>query len=112
MRTRSRTEPRIRATTVGPRSRQIEKSLNAVCIGGFDGYLRQVSPLVAQVLGYTPEEMLRVPMLELVHPDERERTREFIDRLLAGERTWESEVRSAHQGRQVPLDSMAGGAVR
>jgi PAS domain S-box-containing protein len=41
-----------------------------------DGRLVAVSPKLAAALGYTVEEMVGGPALELVHPDDRERTRE------------------------------------
>ena len=45
-----------------------------ITVADFDGHFKRVNPAVEQVLGYTEEEFLARPYLELVHPDDRERT--------------------------------------
>lgn len=44
------------------------------CILKFDGYLARVNPAFTLKLGYTEEELLKIPLIELLHPDDRERT--------------------------------------
>src|SRR5882762_9592023 len=50
------------------------------CIVSTDGYLKKVNPAWETSLGYTQEEVLSTPMLELIHPDDLERTRNEIAR--------------------------------
>jgi PAS domain S-box-containing protein len=44
------------------------------CIVSADGYFKKVNPAWETTLGYTREEVLRTPMLELIHPDDVERS--------------------------------------
>lgn len=54
--------------------RLFELSLDLICVSGLDGYLRRVNPSWPRVLGWSEEELLRRPVVELIHPDDRERT--------------------------------------
>ncbi|MEN3282642.1 MAG: hypothetical protein V7607_3782 [Solirubrobacteraceae bacterium] len=45
-----------------------------ITVAGFDGHFKRVNPAAEQVLGYTEEELLARPYLDLVHPDDRDRT--------------------------------------
>lgn len=45
-----------------------------LCIAGTDGYFKHVNPAWARVLGWTDEELLGAPYLDLVHPEDREAT--------------------------------------
>ena len=49
-------------------------SPDLITVADFDGNFTRVNPAVEQVLGYTEEEMLARPYLDLVHPDDRDRT--------------------------------------
>jgi len=49
-------------------------SPDLMTVAGFDGRLSRVNPAVEQILGYTPEEFLAQPYMDLVHPDDRART--------------------------------------
>ncbi len=52
-----------------------------------DGMRRYVSPSVTEVLGFTPEEMLRArPWCDTVHPDDRALARETLAALRAGQK--------------------------
>jgi PAS domain-containing protein len=51
-------------------------SPDLLCISGFDGYFRRVNPAAERTLGYTAEELLSIPWWDLIHPDDRARTRE------------------------------------
>jgi PAS domain S-box-containing protein len=50
-------------------------SPDLIAVADFDGGFRRVNPAVEKILGYTEEEFLARPYLELVHPDDREQTR-------------------------------------
>jgi PAS domain S-box-containing protein len=49
-------------------------SPDLIAVADFDGRFTRVNPAVEQVLGYTKEEFLARPYLDLVHPDDRETT--------------------------------------
>jgi PAS domain S-box-containing protein len=49
-------------------------SPDLVAVANFDGHFTRVNPAAGQILGYTEEELLTRPYLDLVHPDDRERT--------------------------------------
>jgi diguanylate cyclase (GGDEF)-like protein/PAS domain S-box-containing protein len=44
------------------------------CIVSTDGYFKKVNPAWETALGFTLEEILSTPMLELIHPEDLERT--------------------------------------
>jgi PAS domain S-box-containing protein len=49
-------------------------SSDLIVVADFDGYFTRVNPAVERILGYSEEELLAVPYLDLVHPDDRGRT--------------------------------------
>jgi PAS domain S-box-containing protein len=58
--------------------RDFERFFNLIpdlaCIVSADGYFKKVNPAWETTLGYTREEVLNTPMLELIHPDDVERS--------------------------------------
>ncbi len=56
------------------RERLFNLSIDMLCVAGFDGFLKQINPAWTKTLGWTEQEMLDTPFLDLVHPDDRERT--------------------------------------
>jgi len=67
--------------------------LDAVCVVNEDGVFLSASGAVERIFGYTVEEMIGRPMIELVHPDDRERTLQAVDRLMAGQLQYDFENR-------------------
>jgi two-component system sensor histidine kinase/response regulator len=59
--------------------RDFERFFNLIpdlaCVVSTDGYFKKVNPAWETTLGYTREEVLSTPMLDLVHPDDLERTK-------------------------------------
>jgi PAS domain S-box-containing protein len=64
--------------------RLFDLSVDAFCIAGFDGYLKLVNPAFARILGYTQEELLARPLMDNVHPDDRESVRKVLGELMHG----------------------------
>jgi PAS domain S-box-containing protein len=68
-------------------------SPDLITVADFDGYFTRVNPAAEQVLGYTEEELLARPYLELIHPDDRERTAAEAATIGQGETTLSFENR-------------------
>jgi two-component system cell cycle sensor histidine kinase/response regulator CckA len=62
-----------------------EMSLDCLCVAGLDGYFKRVNPSWTRTLGWTEAELMAVPSVEFVHPDDRERTLSGRQRLRAGQ---------------------------
>jgi PAS domain S-box-containing protein len=45
-----------------------------LCVLKFDGYFGRVNPAFIEKLGYTEEELLSTPYIDLIHPDDRQMT--------------------------------------
>src|SRR5690606_23094239 len=62
----------------------IDLLLDAICVVDKFGRFEFVSKGAERIFGYTPEEMLGRLMIELVHPDDRERTLKTASEINAG----------------------------
>lgn len=51
------------------------------CIADSNGYLRKVNAAWTKELGWTKEELLSVPFLELIHPDDVENTKHILEHM-------------------------------
>ena len=51
----------------------LEHSLDAIAVIEPEGVVSYVSPAVVRVLGWSPEEFIRLKAFEAVHPDDRMR---------------------------------------
>ncbi|MFA6582827.1 MAG: PAS domain S-box protein [Elusimicrobiaceae bacterium] len=76
-------------------------SENLLCIIGFDGYFKSVSHKWSGLLGYSERELLAIPVMELVHPDDRAATVLEIDALVKGSDT--GEFKNRFQGKDGTL---------
>ncbi|MBI1787635.1 MAG: response regulator [Acidobacteria bacterium] len=81
---RKLSEARDRLEAEAKRNRFFTLSLDLLCIAGFDGYFKQLSPSWEITLGLTPEELKARPFLEFVHPEDREATRNETSKLVDG----------------------------
>jgi PAS domain S-box-containing protein len=66
------------------RDRFFTLSLDMLAIIGSDGYFRRVNPAWEVTLGFTDAELMAVPFLEFVHPDDRDATIKEDAKLLRG----------------------------
>ncbi len=55
-------------------SRVFSIAPDIISIVGTDGYFKKINPALTEMLGYTEQELLSVPYIEFVHPDDREET--------------------------------------
>jgi PAS domain S-box-containing protein len=58
-----------------------------VCIASTEGFFKKINRAWEAVLGYTQEELLKVPFLDLIHPDDVSATLGEIKKQIAGEST-------------------------
>lgn len=68
-------------------ARVFEASLDAICVFDADGRFVEVSPACERLWGYRPEELAGRAYLDMVVPDDRERTREAAAAIMAGTST-------------------------
>lgn len=78
-------------------ARFFSMSIEMLGISGFDGYFKHVSPAWTRVLGYTPEEILAIPYIDLIHPDDRARLRAIIPLVRDGRPHESIELRYRHK---------------
>ena len=65
-------------------SNYIDLLLDAICVVDKFGRFEFVSAGAERIFGYTPAQMMGRPMIELVHPDDRERTLKAAEEINAG----------------------------
>jgi len=62
-------------------------SLDLLCIAGTDGYFKLTNPAFTKSLGWTEEQLVSQPFIDLVHPDDVAATQDQISRLSEGQPT-------------------------
>ena len=80
-----------RELTESARHFELIHDLVATC--GFDGYFKHLNGAWEAVFGWTPEELLAKPFMEIVHPDDRESVASEVAKLARGETTAEFKIR-------------------
>ena len=58
-----------------------ELSLDIFCIAGVDGYFKHVNPAFGSTLGCLPEDLLKQPIVDFIHPDDQAATLNEIEKL-------------------------------
>jgi PAS domain S-box-containing protein len=58
-----------------------ENSNDLICVAGTDGYLKKINSAFETLLGWDRKFILESPFIELVHPDDLEKTRNEMQRL-------------------------------
>ena len=59
-------------------------SSELMCVAGTDGFFKKTNPSFSRYLGYTETELREKPIIEFIHPDDRQATVEEITRQLTG----------------------------
>ncbi len=65
--------------------RLVVENLREGIVVGQDGKLKFVNPAVSNITGYSQEELLQIPWIDIIHPDDRQLTITNHARRLAGE---------------------------
>src|SRR5215471_20574261 len=65
----------------------LDLALDLICVAGLDGYFKRVNKAWTDVLGYSKEELLTQPWINLVHPDDREATIAEATKVFQGYKT-------------------------
>jgi PAS domain S-box-containing protein len=68
-------------------------STDLLCVAGFDGYFKRVNPAFSRSLGFGIHELLTVPFLDFVHPDDRATVEAELHKLALGGSTSGIEIR-------------------
>ena len=75
------------------RERVWNYAVDMICVATVDGRFKQVNPSFPRTLGWTEEELLSRPFLDLVHPDDVDSTVEVMKGLSSGVRVLSFENR-------------------
>jgi PAS domain S-box-containing protein len=67
------------------RDRFFSLSADMFCIASFSGQFLRVNPAFCTVLGYDADELLAMPVIDLIHPDDRAAALEGAKKLASGE---------------------------
>ena len=67
------------------RQRIFDVSLDMLSVLGFDGHFKELNPAWSRILGWSMEELLEKPWLELVIPEDRDCSIAMAERLFQGE---------------------------
>jgi putative two-component system response regulator len=73
-------------------------SLDLIATASFDGYFLEVNPAFSRTLGWSRDELLSRPLLEFVHPDDRDPTLKAVaDQTFAGREVLNFQNRYLHK---------------
>ena len=87
-----------RARAEAELSRFFDLSLELFVISSPDGYFKRMSRAVTEMLGYSVEEALRIPYMELIHPEDRTASTGAVEQqLVRGERVEQFTNRLRHK---------------
>ncbi|UCE62603.1 MAG: PAS domain S-box protein [Nitrospirota bacterium] len=91
-------------------------SRDMLCLAGTDGYYKRINPAFETTLGFSTDELLSRPFIELVHSEDREATTAALQQLGAGPGTIEFENRyrcrnGSYRWIQWRVTSLAGNMI-
>ena len=78
-------------------TRTFDLTPDMICVAGQDGYFKRLNPAWTTVLGYSIVELLSAPLMDFIHPDDRESTLREITKQSNGNNTDYFENRYRHK---------------
>ncbi|HEY6762503.1 MAG TPA: GAF domain-containing protein [Baekduia sp.] len=78
-------------------------SRDVIAVADFEGRFTRVNPAAEEILGYTEEELLTRPYVDLVHPGDREKTAEESDAIASGRPTVSFENRYVRKDGSIKM---------
>jgi len=86
---------------------------SGMALVSLDGHPIQVNPALCEMLGYTEQEMLTLPVAEVMHPEDLDAALADRERLVSGEvSSYQSERRYFHKSGRVVWTQMSVSLVR
>lgn len=79
----------------------IDQLLEAICVVDANGRFLYLSSGCERIFGYKSDEMIGRPMIEFVHPDDKERTLVAASEIMAGEQKIDFENRYVRKDGQI-----------
>jgi diguanylate cyclase (GGDEF)-like protein/PAS domain S-box-containing protein len=79
----------------------IDQLLEAICVVDANGRFLYLSSGCERIFGYSSDEMIGRPMIEFVHPDDKERTLVAASEIMAGEQKIDFENRYVRKDGQI-----------
>ena len=70
-----------------------ELTQDIICTTEFDGTIRSVNPSGIEALGYTSQELMKKPFIDLIHPQDQENTKSQFAKLNNGSESIQFENR-------------------
>src|SRR3990167_5898910 len=103
----------MKRTPFVPSGNLVDLLLDAICVVDRSGHFVFVSAACERIFGYSAAEMIGTPMIDMVHPEDRERTLQAASEIMAGDSKPRFENRYIRKDGQVvqnlPLPPRAGG---
>jgi PAS domain S-box-containing protein len=92
---RDTSEQRRAQRRLAESARHFELIHDLVVTAGFDGYFKVINGAWEQVLGWTHEQLMPNPFIEIVHPDDRDAVEREVAKLAGGGVTADFKIRVA-----------------
>ncbi|WP_233081042.1 sensor domain-containing protein [Rheinheimera soli] len=89
------------SSSLGSLSDYIDQLLEAICVVDANGHFLYLSSGCERIFGYKSTEMIGRPMIELVHPDDRERTLLAASEIMSGDQKIDFENRYIRKDGQI-----------
>ena len=75
----------MKRTPFVPSGNLVDLLLDAICVVDRSGHFVFVSAACERIFGYSAAEMIGTPMIDMVHPEDRERTLQAASEIMAGD---------------------------
>lgn len=91
----------MKTQTYASLGKYMDLLLDAICVVDSGGRFIYVSAGCERIFGYTPEEMMGKPMIDLVFPDDRDITLQTVKKIVAGDPQFQFENRYVRKDGEI-----------